>query len=398
MADTKISAEASGGTAQAADEYRINRGGANFKQTPAQLAAWLFSGTATGALAIANGGTGQTSAPAAYNALTGYTTTATAGGTTTLTNASSMAQFFTGTLTQTVVLPVVSTLALGWEFEIINLGTQSIAVNSSGGNLVATVLAGQAWAVDCVLVTGTSAASWQGLYAGGTSAPSGGGTPGGSTTQVQFNNAGAFAGASGITTTGTEILIASGTQTVSTPVVRVTQTWNAGGVTFTANDTNVTDTASAAGSYLETWRVGGVVQASIRKDGSFTLLGINPGGGSLLYWSNNSNGLYAQSGKSTLGSAYSWNWSNAGPYSGDDLALTRQSAGILKVAHASGTTGGAIVTATCTVANLPTGVAGARAFVTDATVAASGNFAVAVTGGGANNVPVYHDGTSWKIG
>lgn len=33
-------------------------------------------------------------------------------------------------------------------------------------------------------------------------APSGGGTPGGSTTQVQYNNAGAFAGASGITVDG----------------------------------------------------------------------------------------------------------------------------------------------------------------------------------------------------
>jgi hypothetical protein len=42
--------------------------------------------------------------------------------------------------------------------------------------------------------------------------------------------------------------------------------------------------------------------------------------------------------------------------------------------------------------------AGARDFVTDATVAASGNFGAAVTGGGANKVPVYSDGAGWFIG
>jgi len=41
---------------------------------------------------------------------------------------------------------------------------------------------------------------------------------------------------------------------------------------------------------------------------------------------------------------------------------------------------------------------GGRSMVTDATVAASGNFGAAVTGGSSNIVPVYCDGTSWKIG
>src|SRR5437762_7853966 len=44
----------------------------------------------------------------------GYTTTATAAATTTLTSASTYQQFFTGATTQTVQLPVVSTLALGF--------------------------------------------------------------------------------------------------------------------------------------------------------------------------------------------------------------------------------------------------------------------------------------------
>ena len=41
---------------------------------------------------------------------------------------------------------------------------------------------------------------------------SGGGTPGGSTTQIQYNNAGAFAGASGLTTDGTNLTFGSASQ------------------------------------------------------------------------------------------------------------------------------------------------------------------------------------------
>jgi len=47
------------------------------------------------------------------------------------------------------------------------------------------------------------------------------------------------------------------------------------------------------------------------------------------------------------------------------------------------------------VANLPTGSAGARSFVTNALAP---TFGAAVAGGGAVGVPVYHDGTSWKVG
>jgi hypothetical protein len=40
-------------------------------------------------------------------------------------------------------------------------------------------------------------------------------------------------------------------------------------------------------------------------------------------------------------------------------------------------------------------VEGARGFCTDATVT---TFASTVAGGGSNNVPVYYDGSAWKIG
>lgn len=52
-------------------------------------------------------------------------------------------------------------------------------------------------------------------------------------------------------------------------------------------------------------------------------------------------------------------------------------------------------------ASLPTAAnagAGTRAFISDGNLAASTNFGAAVAGGGSNNVPVYSDGTAWRIG
>ena len=50
-----------------------------------------------------------------------------------------------------------------------------------------------------------------------------------------------------------------------------------------------------------------------------------------------------------------------------------------------------------TVATLPSRPAGTRTFVTDSTVAASGNFGATVAGTGSNTVPVFYDGTNWII-
>jgi len=115
----------------------------------------------SGTLPLGNGGTNATSAPAAMASLTGFTTTATAAGTTTLTNASSFYQLFTGTLTQTVILPVTSTLALGWTFHICNNSTGNLSVQSSGANALITVLPGTTAMCTCISTSGTTAASWE---------------------------------------------------------------------------------------------------------------------------------------------------------------------------------------------------------------------------------------------
>jgi hypothetical protein len=86
----------------------------------------------------------------------------------------------------------------------------------------------------------------------------GGGSPGGSNTQVQFNNSGAFAGDSGFTFNSTTKAIALGGATVTTsnPVLSITQTWNAL-VDFTALLVNVTSTSSNTSSRLFDFQVGG---------------------------------------------------------------------------------------------------------------------------------------------
>lgn len=93
-----------------------------------------------------------------------YTTTTTAAGTTTLTVSSTGQQFFTGSTTQTVVLPVVSTLSLGHSYYIVNNSTGVITVQSSGGNTVQAMAASTFATYTCILTSGTTAASWSVAY------------------------------------------------------------------------------------------------------------------------------------------------------------------------------------------------------------------------------------------
>lgn len=60
---------------------------------------------------------------------------------------------------------------------------------------------------------------------------------------------------------------------------------------------------------------------------------------------------------------------------------------------------GTVKTLTTTVAGLPTaGTVGQRAFVTDGSTTLILGLGLTVAGGGANKVPVYDDGTNWKVG
>ncbi len=96
--------------------------------------------------------------------LTGYTTTVTAAGNTVLTVSSTQQQYFTGATTQTVTLPVTSTLALGQSYTIVNNSSGVVTVNSSGGNAIQAMAANTTMIVTVILTSGTTAASWNATY------------------------------------------------------------------------------------------------------------------------------------------------------------------------------------------------------------------------------------------
>ena len=140
-------------------------------QTPAfspLTAAQITDGIVTAAKIANETGTGEVvfsisptiTTPILDNIKIGYTTTATAAGTTTLTVSSTYQQFFTGSTTQTIVLPVVSTLVTGLGYFIQNNSSGVLTVQSSGLNTITTVAAGFAALCTCISTSGTSAASW----------------------------------------------------------------------------------------------------------------------------------------------------------------------------------------------------------------------------------------------
>ena len=96
----------------------------------------------------------------------------------------------------------------------------------------------------------------------------GGGTPGGSDTQVQFNDGGSFAGDSGLVyydTTGS-LTVGGKTVTTDAPILNLSQTWNSATTTFTGLKLNVTDTASANTSKLLDLQVNGVSKFYVSDD------------------------------------------------------------------------------------------------------------------------------------
>lgn len=83
-----------------------------------------------------------------------------------------------------------------------------------------------------------------------------------------------------ITSTGTltGLSVASGSLTATTPIL-ITQTWNNSSVAFTGIRENITNTASAAGSYLLDLQVGGTSQFTVAPNGSIVVG--QSGGGSV---------------------------------------------------------------------------------------------------------------------
>lgn len=132
-----------------------------FAQTKFDNNQTTATNAATASVIVARDANANT---AVNNILFSYQTIATAAGTTTLTVASPYQTYFTGATTQTLVLPVVSTLVLGQQFLIVNTSTGIVTVNSSGSNLVQSIAASSSAIFTCILTSGTTAASWSISY------------------------------------------------------------------------------------------------------------------------------------------------------------------------------------------------------------------------------------------
>lgn len=89
----------------------------------------------------------------------GFTTTATAAGTTTMTIASAEIQAWTGSSAQTIKLPTTS-VAAGAQYYFINLSTASLTIQSSGANTINTALTNTTDLCTAVVATPTTAANW----------------------------------------------------------------------------------------------------------------------------------------------------------------------------------------------------------------------------------------------
>ncbi len=260
---------------------------ASWQSSYAADAAGVTSITGTANQVIASSPTGDvtlslpqsiatSSTPAFANVVDGYTTTATAAGTTTLTNTSNKQQYFTGATTQTVVLPVTSTLATGWSYLIVNNSSGVVTVQSSGLNTLQAMAAGTSLLVTCVSTAGTGTASWNWQYLASLASNSAyaivnGGT--GVTSVTTAPGANAWAGwdvnsnmsansfiqgfATTVTAAGTTTLTVASKQTqeftgstTQTVVMPVTSTLVAGQSFFIINNSSGALTINSSGSNL----------------------------------------------------------------------------------------------------------------------------------------------------
>lgn len=219
----------------------------------------------------------------------GYATTATAAGTTTLLVGSKQQQFFTGSTTQTVLLPVVSTLVLGQYFEIVNNSSGVVTVQSSGANTIQAMAASTVLRVTVISITGTTAASWSAEYTG--------------------------SGSTGIT------ILAGTTGTATGNTVNIVSPTAGKSVVFTGSSSTLT--LSVSDGLVNTFIGQGAGAAGVLSGDHNTSLGVNS-------LTNVTSGSFNNSlGASSLGSLLTGTYNLSIGYSSGDVYVSSESSNIL---------------------------------------------------------------------
>lgn len=227
------------------------------------------------------------------------------------------------------------------------------------------------------------------------------------------------------------LTLASGTLTADGNALTITQTLNNGAVDFSgALKIRTTKTAAGDSSGLFSAAVSGNSFFGVNLDGTLVMVGttsetggwaIKPGrsdvGSDFLMFGPVGN-VSAPSAAGNNRWKLEWNrltthdgaqigWANGGVNGSSsnipDTALARNAAGVVEINNGTNGTLRDLIArnvrtsgvAVGSLAAASTAGAGARAFVTDSSVTTFGS---TVSGGGANGVPVYSDGTNWKVG
>jgi hypothetical protein len=181
----------------------------------------------------------------------------------------------------------------------------------------------------------------------------------------------------GITASSYSSFNASGAQTI--------------GISKSGGSSAYLGTTSNTDESLHIQNSSGSTTLLVNKNGSATF-GITAGNSVLhtFYMPQNTQGVAFSAG---AGNAYLYmNSSDSSLYIQDSGGNT---SAVFKASGGGTTLNGPLTTAGYTVSTLPTGVTGARAYVTDALSLA---FGVAVTGGGAVTIPVFYNGANWIVG
>ena len=218
----------------------------------------------------------------------------------------------------------------------------------------------------------------------------------GATGNIQYNNAGQLAG---------------------TGDLNADLNWTDAGVTYTGLKVNVTNTASAAGSNLVDLKVNGTSSVVVNSLGSINFRNsgsnVNPhiSGPSVSPFKLYLGGIAgssvaaisaANSGGVELGSSRVLVWaSGALGGTAPDVGLARASAGVVTITGGYFGTGYLKQTPVA-IADLPAAAtvgSGTKGFINDASVSTFYSIvAVGTNDGGSINVPVFSDGTNWRIG